>query len=235
MNIGVVCLDNIEFYQRNWGISSVDEKNNVISKLYRINDNKVNVIYLNLKSNNLRGFKLDSIIKKNNVILIIIREMNEKNIEIVNCLISETKGTLIIGKDNRCEKLDELSILNNSIYFSNLIYDKKINLELLIEVICKLEILSKLKQSKSKINIIIERKNTIGELALAVLEKFKEIQNNRVFDIYVFSRNEISLSELIYLEDPIREYIENEDILTIHNFRSEKINENEYSLILLSR
>lgn len=235
MNIGVVCLDNIEFYQRNWGISSVDEKNNVISKLYRINDNKVNVIYLNLKSNNLRGFKLDSIIKKNNVILIIIREMNEKNIEIVNCLISETKGILIIGKDNRCEKLDELSILNNSIYFSNLIYDKKINLELLIEVICKLEILSKLKQSKSKINIIIERKNTIGELALAVLEKFKEIQNNRVFDIYVFSRNEISLSELIYLEDPIREYIENEDILTIHNFRSEKINENEYSLILLSR
>lgn len=235
MNIGVVCLDNIEFYQRNWGISSVDEKNNVISKLYRINDNKVNVIYLNLKSNNLRGFKLDSIIKKNNVILIIIREMNEKNIEIVNCLISETKGILIIGKDNRCEKLDELSILNNSIYFSNLIYDKKINLELLIEVICKLEILSKLKQSKSKINIIIEKKNTIGELALAVLEKFKEIQNNRVFDIYVFSRNEISLSELIYLEDPIREYIENEDILTIHNFRSEKINENEYSLILLSR
>lgn len=235
MNIGVVCLDNIEFYQRNWGISSVDEKNNVISKLYRINDNKINVIYLNLKSNNLRGFKLDSIIKKNNVILIIIREMNEKNIEIVNCLISETKGILIIGKDNRCEKLDELSILNNSIYFSNLIYDKKINLELLIEVICKLEILSKLKQSKSKINIIIEKKNTIGELALAVLEKFKEIQNNRVFDIYVFSRNEISLSELIYLEDPIREYIENEDILTIHNFRSEKINENEYSLILLSR
>ena len=240
MNIKIICLneDKIEFEFSDGAfeyIESLDIKNKNINKFYKVEKDIIkieNCTLLNLEKIIFNNARL-----KNSLLMVMIREINESNINIISTLSKINNSILIMGKENLFneDSKKEFNLIKNIVILNKLIEDKKINLKLLMFMLSNNEILSSIKLNQSKKYIIIENKKNIGQIVLSLLKQFKYIQYNKEYICYLYSREEINLEQISYLEDPIREYIENDDILTMVNLNSEKINYDEYVLVLLSK
>ncbi|WP_195963744.1 hypothetical protein, partial [Clostridium cuniculi] len=85
--------------------------------------------------------------------------------------------------------------------------------------------------NKQKNTILIDSDESIGKIVLSILEQFNYIENNREYNLYIYSKEEVGVQELAYLEDPIKEYIYNDAILRVNTVIDKNLKDKSYFLV----
>ena len=229
MKIKIISLEDeksISFKNSSLGFEIVDNN----SKYYKVEQDIVEISYLLEKDVNIENYNL-----KNNsdIILIVAKSFEGKNIEIIKKIKSKYNIIVAIGDVNLSDKYtrDEFNKLNNVLIVAELKKENKIDLKLLSLIIKNKEIFNKSSIEKQRSTILIDSNESIGKVVLSLLEQFNYIQNNKEYNLYLYSKDEIGLQELAYLEDPIREYIYDEATLKIDTFTNEDITDKNYFVV----
>ena len=229
MKIKIISLEDeksISFKNSSLGFEIVD--NNI--KYYKVEQDIVEISYLLEKDVNIENYNL-----KNNsdIILIVAKSFEGKNIEIIKKIKSKYNIIVAIGDVNLSDKYtrDEFNKLNNVLIVAELKKENKIDLKLLSLILKNKEIFNKSSIEKQRSTILIDSNESIGKVVLSLLEQFNYIQNNKEYNLYLYSKDEIGLQELAYLEDPIREYIYDEATLKIDTFTNEDITDKNYFVV----
>ena len=229
MKIKIISLEDeksISFKNSSLGFEIVDNN----SKYYKVEQDIVEISYLLEKDVNIENYNL-----KNNsdIILIVAKSFEGKNIEIIKKIKSKYNIIGAIGDVNLSDKYtrDEFNKLNNVLIVAELKKENKIDLKLLSLILKNKEIFNKSSIEKQRSTILIDSNESIGKVVLSLLEQFNYIQNNKEYNLYLYSKDEIGLQELAYLEDPIREYIYDEATLKIDTFTNEDITDKNYFVV----
>ena len=229
MKIKIISLEDeksISFKNSSLGFEIVDNN----SKYYKVEQDIVEISYLLEKNVNIEKYYL-----KNNsdIILIVAKSFEGKNIEIIKKIKSKYNIIVAIGDVNLSDKYtrDEFNKLNNVLIVAELKKENKIDLKLLSLILENKEIFNKSGIEKQRSTILIDSNESIGKVVLSLLEQFNYIQNNKEYNLYLYSKDEIGLQELAYLEDPIREYIYDEATLKIDTFTNEDITDKNYFVV----
>ncbi|SCJ59166.1 hypothetical protein [Clostridium saudiense] len=229
MKIKIISLEDeksISFKNSSLGFEIVDNN----SKYYKVEQDIVEISYLLEKDVNIEKYNL-----KNNsdIILIVAKSFEGKNIEIIKKIKSKYNIIVAIGDVNLSDKYtrDEFNKLNNVLIVAELKKENKIDLKLLSLILKNKEIFNKSSIEKQRSTILIDSNESIGKVVLSLLEQFNYIQNNKEYNLYLYSKDEIGLQELAYLEDPIREYIYDEATLKIDTFTNEDITDKNYFVV----
>ena len=229
MKIKIISLEDeksISFKNSSLGFEIVDNN----SKYYKVEQDIVEISYLLEKDVNIENYNL-----KNNsdIILIVAKSFEGKNIEIIKKIQSKYNIIVAIGDVNLSDKYtrDEFNKLNNVLIVAELKKENKIDLKLLSLILKNKEIFNKSSIEKQRSTILIDSNESIGKVVLSLLEQFNYIQNNKEYNLYLYSKDEIGLQELAYLEDPIREYIYDEATLKIDTFTNEDITDKNYFVV----
>lgn len=229
MKIKIISLEDeksISFKNSSLGFEIVDNN----SKYYKVEQEIVEISYLLEKNVNIEKYNL-----KNNsdIILIVAKSFEGKNIEIIKKIKSKYNIIVAIGDVNLSDKYtrDEFNKLNNVLIVAELKKENKIDLKLLSLILENKEIFNKSGIEKQRSTILIDSNESIGKVVLSLLEQFNYIQNNKEYNLYLYSKDEIGLQELAYLEDPIREYIYDEATLKIDTFTNEDITDKNYFVV----
>lgn len=229
MKIKIISLEDeksISFKNSSLGFEIVDNN----SKYYKVEQDIVEISYLLEKDLNIENYNL-----KNNsdIILIVAKSFEGKNIEIIKKIKSKYNIIVAIGDVNLSDKYtrDEFNKLNNVLIVAELKKENKIDLKLLSLILKNKEIFNKSSIEKQRSTILIDSNESIGKVVLSLLEQFNYIQNNKEYNLYLYSKDEIGLQELAYLEDPIREYIYDEATLKIDTFTNEDITDKNYFVV----
>lgn len=229
MKIKIISLEDeksISFKNSSLGFEIVDNN----SKYYKVEQDIVEISYLLEKDVNIENYNL-----KNNsdIILIVAKSFEGKNIEIIKKIKSKYNIIVAIGDLNLSDKYtrDEFNKLNNVLIVAELKKENKIDLKLLSLILKNKEIFNKSSIEKQRSTILIDSNESIGKVVLSLLEQFNYIQNNKEYNLYLYSKDEIGLQELAYLEDPIREYIYDEATLKIDTFTNEDITDKNYFVV----
>lgn len=229
MKIKIISLEDeksISFKNSSLGFEIVDNN----SKYYKVEQDIVEISYLLEKNVNIEKYNL-----KNNsdIILIVAKSFEGKNIEIIKKIKSKYNIIVAIGDVNLSDKYtrDEFNKLNNVLIVAELKKENKIDLKLLSLILKNKEIFNKSSIEKQRSTILIDSNESIGKVVLSLLEQFNYIQNNKEYNLYLYSKDEIGLQELAYLEDPIREYIYDEATLKIDTFTNEDITDKNYFVV----
>lgn len=229
MKIKIISLEDeksISFKNSSLGFEIVDNN----SKYYKVEQDIVEISYLLEKDVNIENYNL-----KNNsdIILIVAKSFEGKNIEIIKKIKSKYNIIVAIGDVNLSDKYtrDEFNKLNNVLIVAELKKENKIDLKLLSLILKNKEIFNKSSIEKQRSTILIDSNESIGKVVLSLLEQFNYIQNNKEYNLYLYSKYEIGLQELAYLEDPIREYIYDEATLKIDTFTNEDITDKNYFVV----
>ncbi len=229
MKIKIISLEDeksISFKNSSLGFEIVDNN----SKYYKVEQDIVEISYLLEKDVNIENYNL-----KNNsdIILIVAKSFEGKNIEIIKKIKSKYNIIVAIGDVNLSDKYtrDEFNKLNNVLIVAELKKENKIDLKLLSLILENKEIFNKSGIEKQRSTILIDSNESIGKVVLSLLEQFNYIQNNKEYNLYLYSKDEIGLQELAYLEDPIREYIYDEATLKIDTFTNEDITDKNYFVV----
>ena len=229
MKIKIISLEDeksISFKNSSLGFEIVDNN----SKYYKVEQDIVEISYLLEKDVNIEKYNL-----KNNsdIILIVAKSFEGKNIEIIKKIKSKYNIIVAIGDVNLSDKYtrDEFNKLNNVLIVAELKKENKIDLKLLSLILKNKEIFNKSSIEKQRSTILIDSNESIGKGVLSLLEQFNYIQNNKEYNLYLYSKDEIGLQELAYLEDPIREYIYDEATLKIDTFTNEDITDKNYFVV----
>ena len=229
MKIKIISLEDeksISFKNSSLGFEIVDNN----SKYYKVEQDIVEISYLLEKDVNIEKYNL-----KNNsdIILIVAKSFEGKNIEIIKKIKSKYNIIVAIGDVNLSDKYtrDEFNKLNNVLIVAELKKENKIDLKLLSLILKNKEIFNKSSIEKQRSTILIDSNESIGKVVLSLLEQFNYIQNNKEYNLYLYSKDEIGLQELAYLEDPIREYIYDEATLRIDTFTNEDITDKNYFVV----
>ena len=229
MKIKIISLEDeksISFKNSSLGFEIVDNN----SKYYKVEQDIVEISYLLEKDVNIENYNL-----KNNsdIILIVAKSFEGKNIEIIKKIKSKYNIIVAIGDVNLSDKYtrDEFNKLNNVLIVAELKKENKIDIKLLSLILKNKEIFNKSSIEKQRSTILIDSNESIGKVVLSLLEQFNYIQNNKEYNLYLYSKDEIGLQELAYLEDPIREYIYDEATLKIDTFTNEDITDKNYFVV----
>lgn len=229
MKIKIISLEDeksISFKNSSLGFEIVDNN----SKYYKVEQDIVEISYLLEKDVNIENYNL-----KNNsdIILIVAKSFEGKNIEIIKKIKSKYNIIVAIGDVNLSDKYtrDEFNKLNNVLIVAELKKENKIDLKLLSLILKNKEIFNKSSIEKQRSTILIDSNESIGKVVLSLLEQFNYIQNNKEYNLYLYSKDEIGVQELAYLEDPIREYIYDEATLKIDTFTNEDITDKNYFVV----
>lgn len=200
-------------------------------KYYKVEKNIVEVYYLTEKED-INNYNLNSNLDR---ILVLVKSLNEKNIEIIKKIESNYNIIVAIGEVNIAnEKIkEEFNKLNNVIIINKLKKESTIDLNLLAIVLNNKEMFLNL--NKQKNTILIDSNESIGKIVLSILEQFNYIENSKEYNLYLYSKEEVGIQELTYLEDPIKEYIYNDAILRVNTVVNENINDKNYFLVVTAK
>ena len=197
MKIKIISLEDeksISFKNSSLGFEIVDNNS---SKYYKVEQDIVEISYLLEKDVNIENYNL-----KNNsdIILIVAKSFEGKNIEIIKKIKSKYNIIVAIGDVNLSDKYtrDEFNKLNNVLIVAELKKENKIDLKLLSLILKNKEIFNKSSIEKQRSTILIDSNESIGKVVLSLLEQFNYIQNNKEYNLYLYSKDEIGLQELAY-------------------------------------
>ncbi|MDU5262684.1 MAG: hypothetical protein E6176_09670, partial [Clostridium celatum] len=169
------------------------------------------------------------------MILVLAKSLNEKNIERVKKIRNDYNIIVITGEVNILNKnvKAEFNKLNNVVIINKLKKENTIDINLLVAMLKHKEIFLNL--NKQKNTILIDSNESIGKIALSILEQFNYIENSKEYNLYLYSKEEVGIQELAYLEDPIKEYIYNDAIFRINTVINKNINNKSYFLVATAK
>ena len=214
MKIKIICLEdenNIKF-------------DNISSKFEILGNNsfKKRAKYYNLNNNS-------------DMILVLAKALNEKNIEIIKKMRNDYNIIVATGEVNILNKdvKEEFNKLNNVVIINKLKKENTIDINLLVTMLKHQEIFFYL--DKQKNTILIDGNESIGKIALSILEQFNYIENSKEYNLYLYSKDEVGIQELAYLEDAIKEYIYSNAIFRINTVINKNINNKSYFLVATAK
>lgn len=235
MKIKIICLEG----EKNIKFDNISSKFEILgnsgfkkrAKYYNIEKNTVEVYYLT-KKEDINKYNLNN---NSDMILILTKVLNEKNIEIIKKIRNDYNIIVATGEVNILNKnvKEEFNELNNVIIINKLKKENAIDINLLVAMLKHKEIFLNL--NKQKNIILIDSNESIGKIALSILEQFNYIENSKEYNLYLYSKEEVGIQELAYLEDPIKEYIYNDAIFRINIVINKNINDKSYFLIATNK
>ena len=235
MKIKIICLED----EKNVKFDNILSKFEIVgnngfkkrAKYYNIEKSKVEVYYL-MEKEDLNKYNLNN---NSDMILVLAKSLNEKNIETVKKIRNDYNIIVITGEVNILNKnvKAEFNKLNNVVIINKLKKENAIDINLLVAMLKHKEIFLNL--NKQKNTILIDSNESIGKIALSILEQFNYIENNKEYNLYLYSKDEVGIQELAYLEDPIKEYIYNDAIFRINTVINKNINNKSYFLVATAK
>ncbi|WP_370832203.1 hypothetical protein [Clostridium sp.] len=235
MKIKIICLED----EKNVKFDNILSKFEIVgnngfkkrAKYYNIEKSKVEVYYL-MEKEDLNKYNLNN---NSDMILVLAKSLNEKNIERVKKIRNDYNIIVITGEVNILNKnvKAEFNKLNNVVIINKLKKENAIDINLLVAMLKHKEIFLNL--NKQKNTILIDSNESIGKIALSILEQFNYIENNKEYNLYLYSKDEVGIQELAYLEDPIKEYIYNDAIFRINTVINKNINNKSYFLVATAK
>lgn len=235
MKIKIICLED----EKNVKFDNILSKFEIVgnngfkkrAKYYNIEKSKVEVYYL-MEKEDLNKYNLNN---NSDMILVLAKSLNEKNIERVKKIRNDYNIIVITGEVNILNKnvKAEFNKLNNVVIINKLKKENTIDINLLVAMLKHKEIFLNL--NKQKNTILIDSNESIGKIALSILEQFNYIENNKEYNLYLYSKEEVGIQELAYLEDPIKEYIYNDAIFRINTVINKNINNKSYFLVATAK
>ena len=232
MKIKIICLED----EKNIKFNNISSKFEILgdnsfkkrAKYYNIEKNIVEVYYLMEKEEGINKYNLNS---NSDMILVLAKSLNHKNIERIKKITSNYNIIVAVGEVNISNKdiKEEFNKLNNVIIINKLKKENTIDLNLLVIMISNKEMFFNL--NKQKNTILIDSDESIGKIVLSILEQFNYIENNREYNLYIYSKEEVGVKELAYLEDPIKEYIYNDAILRVNTVIDKNLKDKSYFLV----
>ena len=235
MKIKIICLED----ENNIKFDNISSKFEILgnnsfkkrAKYYNIEKNIVEVYYLT-KKEDINKYNLNN---NSDMILVLAKALNEKNIEIIKKMRNDYNIIVATGEVNILNKdvKEEFNKLNNVVIINKLKKENAIDINLLVAMLKHKEIFLNL--NKQKNTILIDSNESIGKIALSILEQFNYIENNKEYNLYLYSKDEVGIQELAYLEDPIKEYIYNDAIFRINTVINKNINNKSYFLVATAK
>lgn len=232
MKIKIICLED----EKNIKFNNISSKFEILgdnsfkkrAKYYNIEKNIVEVYYFMEKEEGINKYNLNS---NSDMILVLAKSLNHKNIERIKKIRSNYNIIVVVGEVNISNKdiKEEFNKLNNVIIINKLKKENTIDLNLLVIMISNKEMFFNL--NKQKNTILIDSYESIGKIVLSILEQFNYIENNREYNLYLYSKEEVGVQELAYLEDPIKEYIYNDAILRVNTVIDKNLKDKSYFLV----
>ena len=235
MKIKIICLED----EKNIKFDNILSKFEIVgnngfkkrAKYYNIEKSTVEVYYL-MEKEDLNKYNLNN---NSDMILVLAKSLNEKNIERVKKIRNDYNIIVITGEVNILNKnvKAEFNKLNNVVIINKLKKENAIDINLLVAMLKHKEIFLNL--NKQKNTILIDSNESIGKIALSILEQFNYIENSKEYNLYLYSKDEVGIQELAYLEDPIKEYIYNDAIFRINTVINKNINNKSYFLVATAK
>ena len=235
MKIKIICLED----ENNIKFDNISSKFEILgnnsfkkrAKYYNIEKNIVEVYYLT-KKEDLNKYNLNN---NSDMILVLAKALNEKNIEIIKKMRNDYNIIVATGEVNILNKdvKEEFNKLNNVVIINKLKKENTIDINLLVTMLKHQEIFFYL--DKQKNTILIDGNESIGKIALSILEQFNYIENSKEYNLYLYSKDEVGIQELAYLEDAIKEYIYSNAIFRINTVINKNINNKSYFLVATAK
>ncbi|WP_294406367.1 hypothetical protein [uncultured Clostridium sp.] len=164
--------------------------------------------------------------------IFVFKEINDSNISMIQNLYSNnvtlTTGKVNLNKDDinfNCE------FLNDIIYFPQLLDEEDIiDIELFIFAIKNRFIW----ENHKPIYLIAgkeEEKRASGRIPIFILRRFEQMQKLNEFYLEIYNEIEMNIAEISYVEDCLREYIEDGSYFEINQIKNSYDEENTYFLL----
>lgn len=168
------------------------------NKYYRIGDKNIQISIR--QKDDLLTYKGKA---KRTVIL--VKEINETNEELLLNFIDNNRIE-VLTEDYNCseKKLKYVNILRD--IENSLIID----FEVLLFFLSSNDIFKSIPWNKGENTIIIgkaKEENIVAKVVMSTLKEIKHIDNSEMIELDLYGNNELSLKELAYIEDPLKEYL----------------------------
>lgn len=168
------------------------------NKYYRIGDKNIQISIR--QKDDLLTYKGKA---KRTVIL--VKEINETNEELLLNFIDNNRIE-VLTEDYNCseKKLKYVNILRD--IENSLIID----FEVLLFFLASNDIFKSIPWNKGENTIIIgkaKEENIVAKVVMSTLKEIKHIDNSEMIELDLYGNDELSLKELAYIEDPLKEYL----------------------------
>lgn len=163
--------------------------------------------------------------------VVLIKEINETNEEILLNYISNN-AAVVITENYICK--------NKSLKYVNILRDIENSLSLDFEVflffITSNDIFKALPWNKGENTIIMgraEEEKIVSKVVMAALNAMDYINSSKVIEVALYGKNDLSLKDIAYIEDPLKEYL-NYNKLKIIQRKNEYTNKYVYFMLICS-
>jgi len=182
---------------------------------YVLNDEKIKAVFTECKSNEFVENYLKGLCNKRECTVIVTNEINKNNISVVK-KACEFKNIIIIS--GRCYGVNKEEF-KNVIYIPQLYYEKNT-----IDIYTFLYTMKNMynrfiKDNNLKSSSIIlgceKEEGILGNIPLYILKHFGYVCNCSQFILNIYGLRELGAGQLIYIEDPLKEYMKDNSKLTI--------------------
>lgn len=168
------------------------------NKYYRIGDKNIQISIR--QKDDLLTYKAKA---KRTVIL--VKEINETNEELLLNFIDNNRIE-VLTEDYNCseKKLKYVNILRD---IENSL---SIDFEVLLFFLASNDIFKSIPWNKGENTIIIgkaKQENIVAKVVMSTLKEIKHIDNSEMIELDLCGNDELSLKELAYIEDPLKEYL----------------------------
>lgn len=194
------------------------------NKYYRIGDKNIQISIR--QKDDLLTYKAKA---KRTVIL--VKKINETNEELLLNFIDNNRIE-VLTEDYNCseKKLKYVNILRD--IENSLIID----FEVLLFFLASNDIFKSIPWNKGENTIIIgkaKEENIVAKVVMSTLKEIKHIDNSEMIELDLYGDYELSLKELAYIEDPLKEYL-NYNKLRIIQRKSTHTNNYIYFMLICS-
>lgn len=194
------------------------------NKYYRIGDKNIQISIR--QKDDLLTYKAKA---KRTVIL--VKKINETNEELLLNFIDNNRIE-VLTEDYNCseKKLKYVNILRD--IENSLIID----FEVLLFFLAINDIFKSIPWNKGENTIIIgkaKEENIVAKVVMSTLKEIKHIDNSEMIELDLYGDYELSLKELTYIEDPLKEYL-NYNKLRIIQRKSTHTNNYIYFMLICS-
>ena len=194
------------------------------NKYYRIGDKNIQISIR--QKDDLLTYKAKA---KRTVIL--VKKINETNEELLLNFIDNNRIEVLTEDYNCSEKklkyVNILRAIENSLI---------IDFEVLLFFLAINDIFKSIPWNKGENTIIIgkaKEENIVAKVVMSTLKEIKHIDNSEMIELDLYGDYELSLKELAYIEDPLKEYL-NYNKLRIIQRKSTHTNNYIYFMLICS-
>jgi hypothetical protein len=219
-------------------INNSDLKNEILNrKCYKIGNDRIEIIKLNSEINNIASFEF--INYNEGRVLLVLSEINDDNILKLNELF-KNKNVIILAIRKKISldiyKLN-LEIISKLIILKQSYFNNKIDVEFILLPLLNNYDKNKLIGNAKERYLILgweDGENALGKIVLNVLKSCNDIHRYENLALNLYPNKEFDLQELTYIEDPLREYMEEDAKLIIKQITNNNMDGKVYFSMLIN-